>query len=143
MGSSRPRNSTRARKARSAKRTTGRPAADRPATLAKPRIPATVEIAIDDQRDSVGTAISLLYCLHAALRCETAYPAAEESEAIADAAEWADLTDITAMLLLRLHGVHCGLDPVALLHANPDPEMVMLMEEAHKQGIKSNEREAS
>lgn len=38
------------------------------------------------------------------------------------------LTDITAMLLVRLHGVHPGLDPVSLRQASPDPEMVRLME---------------
>lgn len=143
MGSSRPRNSIRARKGRSAKRTTGRSAADRQSTAAAERIPAAIEIAIDDQRDSVGTAITLLYCLHSVLQRETADAGPAESAAVADAAEWADLTHITAMLLVRLHGVHSGLDQVALLEANPDPERVMLREEARKLDIGSDPQEAS
>ena len=143
MGSSRPRNSTRARKGRSAKRTAGLPAVDRQPTAAAERIPAAIEIAIDDQRDSVGAAISLLYCLHSVLQRETSDAGPVESAAVADAAEWADLTHITAMLLVRLRGVHSGLDQVALQEANPDPERVMLREEARKLGIGSNEREAS
>jgi hypothetical protein len=143
MGSSRARNSTRAKKAPSAKRTTSRPAVDRlPAATAR-RIPAAIEIAIDDQRDSVGTAITLLYCLHLALRHDIEDPGLGESEAVVDAGEWADLTHITAMLLVRLHGVHSGLDQVALLEANPDPERVTLREEARKLNIGSDEREAS
>jgi hypothetical protein len=134
MGSSRPRNSTRATKARSVKRSSPshRRAAGRPSSPTEPRIPAAIEVAIDDQRDCLGTAISLLYCLHSALRREIADAGPEESEAIEDATEWANLTDITAMLLVRLHAVHRSLDFVSLGQADVDPERVMLGEAARQ-----------
>jgi hypothetical protein len=64
MGSSQhPRDSKRktVRKARRSPATPTQPA------RTKPRIAAAIEIAIDDQRDSLGTAISVLYCLHSTL----------------------------------------------------------------------------
>jgi len=89
MGSSRPRNSTRAGKARSVKRT--KSSGRRPDRFtAKPRIPAAIEVAIDEQRTSIGTAISLLYCLHSALRREIEDAGRIETEAVEDAAESAD-----------------------------------------------------
>jgi hypothetical protein len=135
MGSSRPRNSTRATKARSVKNSppSHRRAAHRSRSPTKPRIPAAIEIAIDEQSDSLGVAISLVYCLHAALRREIEGPA--ESEAVEDAAESADLTDVTAMLLVRLNAIHAALDPVSLQHADIDTERVELTEAVRKQQI--------
>ena len=136
MGSSRPRNSTRARKARSVKRT--KSSSRRPGPLpapTKPRIPATIEVAIDEQRSSIATAISLLYCLHSALRREIEDAGRIETEAVEDAAESADLTEISAMLMVRLNAIHNALDSVELGQANPDPEMVRLMEAVREMGI--------
>jgi hypothetical protein len=139
MGSSRPRNSTRAGRARSAKRTTS----PRPQVAqTKPRIPPAIEIAIDDQRDSLETAISLLYCLHSALRREIEDTGSVESEAVEDASDQADLTDISAMLLVRLSSVHSALDPTELAQAKVDPEALRISELAREM-FDSDEREAS
>lgn len=132
MGSSRPRNSTRARKARSVKRSPSSPrAADRLPT--KPRMPAAIDIAVDDQRESLGIAISILYCLHSTLGLE-AIPNAGPSEtgAVEDAAKWADLTDITAMLLVRLSSIHLALDSTELVNAKVDEGRVELTEMARE-----------
>ena len=140
MGSSRPRNSTRAGKARSVKRT--KSSGRRPGRLtAKPRIPAAIEVAIDEQRTSIGTAICLLYCLHSVLRREIEDAGRIESEAVEDAAKSADLTEISAMLMVRLNAIHSALDPVELGRANPDPEMVKLIEAVHKMRIGGDAQE--
>jgi hypothetical protein len=121
-------------KPRSVKRSfqSRRSAAGRPAAETKPRIPAALEIAIDDQRTSLGTAISLLYCLHSALRRETADAGSNEYDPVANASEWADLTEITAMLLVRLYLVHNALDCVTLKEVYVDPKRVELAEAARK-----------
>jgi hypothetical protein len=126
MGS-RTQNSTRARKERHAKRSPLRPRA--PEYLRPPnqlRIPAAIEIAIDDQRSSIAAAISLLYCLHSALRREIEDAGRIESPSVEHAAESADLTDISSMLLVRLDSIHSALDPTELVSAKVDPEMVRL-----------------
>lgn len=144
MGSSRPRNSTRAAKARSVKDSPSRRrAADRPPAQSKPRIPPAIELAIDEQRESVGTAISLLYCLHSTLRHQVDGAGPDEGEAVDDAAEWADLADITAMLLVRLHAVHSALDSTEIVQAKIDPERLALTEMARELGIGTDDREAS
>jgi hypothetical protein len=88
-----------------------RRADDRTAAETKPRIPAAIEIAIDEQHGALGTAISILYCLHSTTLCyQVAGAGRFESEDVEDAAEWAELTDITSMLLVRLNGIHIALD---------------------------------
>jgi hypothetical protein len=143
MGS-RARNSTRARKARSVKRSPPRPrAAEVPRTQNQPRIPPAIEIAIDDQRSSVATAISLLYCLHSALRREIEDGGRIENEAVDHAAESADLTDISSMLLVLLDSIHTALDPSELVQAKVDQEMVRLTQMARELGTgDADEREA-
>jgi hypothetical protein len=47
---------------------------------------------------------------------------------VEDAAKSADLTEISAMLMVRLNAIHNALDTVELGHANPDPEMAKLIE---------------
>jgi hypothetical protein len=144
MGSLRPRNSTRATNAHSVKRPSShRRAPSRPRAQTNPRIPPAIEFAIEDQRDSLGTAISLLYCLHSALRRGTEDPGPVESKAIEDETRWADLTDVTAMLLVRLNDIHSALDSVSLRHADVDPERVALAEAVRKLQNESNAREAS
>jgi hypothetical protein len=107
----------------------------------KPRIPAAIEVAIDEQRSSIATAISLLYCLHSALRREIEDAGRIETEAVEDAAESADLTEISAMLMVQLNAVHNALDPVELRQANSDPEMVKLIEAVRKMGMGGDAQE--
>jgi hypothetical protein len=128
-------------KTSAAKRTS--PPPSRAASRSEPRIPAAVELAIDNQRESLCTAISLLYCLRSALRREIEDGGKIESGAVDDAADGADLTDISAMLLVRLNAVHNGLDSLALRQAGVDPERVMLMEKVRELGIGDDERKAS
>jgi hypothetical protein len=63
----------------------------------------------------------------------------EESEAVEDAAERADLTEISAALLVRLRDIHTALDSVSLKRADVGPKRVMLAEAARKLQIGSNE----
>ena len=108
-----------------------------------PRIPAPIELAIEEQRGFLGTAISILYCLHSALRREIEDGGPEDSEAVECAAEGAELTDITAMLLVQLHNIHNALDSVHLMHAKVDPERVAMLETFSKLKIGSDEGEVS
>lgn len=108
----------------------------------KLRLPADLEIAIGQQRGSVGTAISLLYCLHLALCHEIEGGQIEGSEAVRDASQWADLTQITAMLLVRLHAVHTGLDSVSLVRAKVDPGDVLLADAARELVMGGDGRQA-
>jgi hypothetical protein len=64
-----------------------------------------------------------------------------EIEGLADAAQWAELTDITAMLLLRLNSIHIALEPTELEKAKVDPDRVQLTEMA-RELVGSDEREA-
>ena len=84
MGSSRLQNSTRAGKARSANRST--PPRHRTAGQARSqtttRIPPAIEIAIDAQQEAIGVAITLLYCLHLALRRQIEGDESDENEAV-------------------------------------------------------------
>jgi hypothetical protein len=122
-------------------RRTAAPSSSKPPET-KPRIPPAIEIAIDDQRDSLETAISLLYCLHSALRREIEDVGTVESEAVEDASDQADLTDISAMLLVRLSSVHSALDPTELVQAKVDPEALRISQLAREM-FDSDEREAS
>jgi hypothetical protein len=146
MGSSQhPGDSKRVRAIRSAKtaRKPHRRTAGRTPAETKPRVPAAIEIAIDEQRDSLGTAISILYCLHSTLCYQDAGARRFESEAVEDAAKWGDLTHITAMLLVRLNGIHSALDSMELEQADIDPERLEMAEAVRKMGIGSGKREAS
>jgi hypothetical protein len=42
----------------------------------------------------------------------------DESDAVRDATGWADLADVTALLLVQLHSVHLALDSVSLREAS-------------------------
>jgi hypothetical protein len=131
-------------KTSSAKRKSpSRSSAAEPPGEIQPRIPAAIELVIDNQRESICTAISLLYCLHSALRREIEDGGKIESEEVSDAADGADLTDISAMLLVRLNAVHSGLDSLALRQANVDPERVVLIEKVRELEIGDDEQEAS
>lgn len=139
MGSNKPGNSTRRRaeKAHSVKRP---PKAPPPPS--KPRVPPAIELAIDAQRASLETAITLLYCLHSALRREIEDAGRTESEAVESASESADVTHISAMLLVQLDSIHCALDPSELVKAIVDQEALRISELAREQ-IGSDERESN
>jgi hypothetical protein len=91
-------------------------------------------MAIDQQRSSLETAISLLYCLHSALRREIDDAGRIESQAVTAASNSADLTHISALLMERLDAIHRGLDSLELEQASPDPEMVKLIETVREIG---------
>lgn len=130
MGSSRPRNSKRVRKAHSAKRSSPSPRrkAGKPSFQTTPRIPPAVEIALDVQRGSLEIAISLMYCLHATLRHQADDGGLFETEGLEDAAGMADVADISALLLVRLDAIHDALDPTELVRAKVDQEAAQLTE---------------
>ena len=103
-------------------------------------IPAPIEFDIEELRGFLGTAISIVYCLHSALRREIEEGGPEDSEA---AAEGAKLTHVTTMLLVLLRNIHAALDSVQLKHAKVDPERVAMLETFSKLKIGSDEGEAS
>jgi len=135
MGSSRLRNSTRAGKARSANRSTPsrHRTAGQPRSQTTTRIPPAIEIAIDAQQEAIGVAITLLYCLHLALRRQIEGDESDENEAVEAAARGAAPTHISSMLLVRLNAVYLALDSVELGQADIDPERLALIE-AMEQG---------
>lgn len=133
MGSSRPRNSTRARKARSTKRSPRPPSAThRPRTKHRSRVPIAIELAIDEQRDSIEFSISLLYCLHSALRRRIEDAGHIEPAAVTQAARSADLTDISGMLLVKLAAIHAALDPTELEDSKVDQGTMRLTQNARE-----------
>jgi hypothetical protein len=107
------------------------------------RVPDAIDFALDEQRDSLGTAITILYCLHSALRREIEDGGSIESEDVEQAAESADLTDITALLLVRLNKIYRALDSTELKKADIDPERLEIAEAVRKLRIGNDEREAS
>jgi hypothetical protein len=100
MGSSHTSNSTRrrAKKARSAKRQTKASA-----------IPAGIADEIEDRRGDIAGAMALLYGLHSVLKNQNEDAGPVESELLADAIKWVDLTNITGLVLLQLHSIHLAL----------------------------------
>jgi hypothetical protein len=80
MGSSCPRSSTRGPKAPSAKRSspTRRSRIRRRPSSTTPAIPVEIYDAIEDQRQVLATAITLLHCLHCVLRCKSFHISPEE-----------------------------------------------------------------
>jgi hypothetical protein len=120
------------------RRTTRRPSAP----TKRPRIPPAIEITLEEQRDSVKAAISLVYCLHSTLLHQEVPDAApSESKAVDDACDMADLTDITRLLLVKLNNVFEALDPGELVEAKVDPEESRLTKIARGTSD-SDEREA-
>jgi carbon storage regulator len=101
-------------------------------TRRKPRISPALEIAVEDQRGAIETAISLAYVLHTTLRQQRDGSLTCESAAVSSASKSANLTDISAMLLVRLDLIHIALDPMELVSAEVDHEAVRLREMARK-----------
>ena len=145
MGSTLKSKSTRARKAGSAKsapkprRQTPRPKPTKPRKTgdaprkARERLPADVVIAIHEERGSLIVAISILYGLHSILRRQLEEDDSEVSEAIEDAAEWADSTKLSEMLLVKLQAVLENLDNIASGITNVDPEDLEIAEAVREQ----------
>jgi hypothetical protein len=73
----------------------------------------------------------------------TAYRVESDPKFVGDAPEWANLIDVSAMLLVRLTGIRSALDSWELRHAQVDPEQVALAEAVRKLGTGGDEREAS
>jgi hypothetical protein len=92
------------------------PSTVRPPTQAL-SIPTAIQNAIEEQRGELGTAMTLLYCLHSVLRRATDDAGEEESDAVENAAGWVDMTELTALLMVRLNSVLLALDSVSLKQA--------------------------
>jgi hypothetical protein len=94
------------------------PTRRRPSSPAAPPVmPLEVQKAIEDQRGELATAMTLLHCLHCALRREVDHAGPDESDEVEGAVGWVELPDLTAMLLVRLHAIHLALDSVSLRQA--------------------------
>jgi hypothetical protein len=133
-----------ARKKRVKARAGKRKSPSRPPDPNTVRVPDAIDFALDQQRDSLETAISILYCLHATLCYQDAGVGGRvEDGAVEEAAKGADLADITAMLLVLLNGIHIALDSTELEKAHIDPERLEMAEAVRKLGIGNDEREAS
>ena len=142
MGPSRPRDSTRTRKAHPPEKLSKKLAIPKPSKSRTirgrlgddlpDRIPAEVEIAIHEERGSLIVVISLLYGLHSILRRQLEGDESEVSEAVEHAAKWADFTKLSEMLLVKLHAVLENLDNIASGVTNVDPEDVAMAETARE-----------
>jgi hypothetical protein len=80
--------------------------------------------------------------LHSTLRHQIDGTRTVESEAVENASKSADLTGISAMLLVRLDSIHAALDPTELEQAKVDPETLRISELA-REIVESDERQAS
>ena len=77
------------------------------------RIPAVVELAIYCERDSLITAMTVLYGLHSILCRAVRGDHSEPDKDVENATKWADSTVLTSMLLVRLHNVIRNLEKIA------------------------------
>ena len=93
-------------------------------------VPAAIELAIQQERGSLMTSITLLFSLHCILRGQLERPG-EVNEAVESAAKWVNVTELTTLLLGKLHTVLRNLDAIAL-GRTPDvnPEDVEMTEAA-------------
>lgn len=94
----------------------------RAATRNRPSVtssrPPALGLAIEEQRTSLATALSLLYCLHSALRRGIDNVGRMKSPGVQAAAQNANVTDITALLLVQLDSIHAQLDSHELMKAH-------------------------
>src|ERR1700732_24374 len=100
------------KKARSAKRQTKQPFA----------LPPAISEEIEDRRGDIAGAMALLWGLHSVLKNQNEDAGPVESELLADAIKWTDMTYITQLVLLQLHSIHLALDSVKLRDAARDAE---------------------
>ena len=84
-------------------------------------MPDKIEAAIECQRNRLITAITLVYCLHSALRRRLEDAGPVESIAVEVASRSAELSVITEMLLEYMHSVHQGLDSTVLARYTKGP----------------------
>jgi hypothetical protein len=108
----------------------------------KPTISTAVDVAIEDQRGNLAAAITLVYCLHATLQCEAEEGGPDEEQAVKTASEWAELSTITRMLLVRLHSIHAALDSVSLIRARDLADQAVLIAPAQELPTNVDDREA-
>jgi hypothetical protein len=94
-------------------------------------VPIAIELAIYRQGDTLKSTMTFLFSLHCVLRRQLEQDTTEVNEAVEDAAGWTDVTELTSMLLVRLHGVIRNLDNIA--RGEPidvDPEDIAMTEAA-------------
>jgi phage FluMu protein gp41 len=91
-------------------------------------IPIAVELAIQQERATLITSITLLFSLHCILRRQLE-GLGEVNEPVESAAKWVNVTELTTMLLGKLHTVLRNLDEIALGEPpDVDPEDVEMTE---------------
>ena len=76
-------------------------------------IPEAIELAIQHERARLMTSITLLFSLHCILRWQLE-GLGEVNEHVESAAKWVNVTELTTMLLGKLHTVLRNLDEIAL-----------------------------
>jgi hypothetical protein len=84
-------------------------------------MPDKVGAVIQCQRNKLIRAITVLYCLHSALRWELEDAGPIEGIAVEAAIRLAELPEMTAMLLETIHSVHEALDLRKLARAMRGP----------------------
>ena len=119
MGSSRKSKSTRDPSVRPGKRRARQPHSGLSgrSSAEVPEIPEGLREEIEDQRDVLGTVMTLLHCLHVVLTSQLDDSPEELSAGALAATGWVHLPDITVLLLERTHAVHLALDAACLTKA--------------------------
>ena len=84
-------------------------------------VPPGVEEQIEVRRTDIAEAMSLIFGLHSILKSHED-PGPAESSLLVDAITCVELSDITELVLLKLHAVHLALDSVTLRAAARDAE---------------------
>jgi hypothetical protein len=120
MGASRKSQSTRAKRIRPGKRRPSNKARRRiinPSAAELPNIPEGIRVEIEEQRGVLIAVMTLLHCLHVVLEHQKDHGGEALSAGAKAAIRWANLPDMTEMLLERVHTVHLALDSVCLAKA--------------------------
>jgi hypothetical protein len=120
MGASRKPQSTRAKLIRPGKRLPSHKARRRTMNRRAaelPHIPEGIRVEIEEQRGVLIAVMTLLHCLHVVLEHQKDHGGEALSAGAKAAIRWANLPDMTEMLLERVHAVHLALDSVCLARA--------------------------
>jgi hypothetical protein len=120
MAASRKPQSTRAIRIRPGKRPPIRKTRRRhtkPSQTELPHIPEGLRVEIEEQRGVLIAVMTLLHCLHVVLEHQKDHGGEALSAGAKAAIRWANLPDMTEMLLERVHAVHLALDSVCLARA--------------------------
>jgi hypothetical protein len=120
MGSSRESKSTRVKSARPGERLRTRQIRSKPSNRAPVEvleIPTGVLAEIDSQRGVLVTIITLLHCLHLALKCREDQIDEGLDPRVEAGVRWVSLPEMTATILERTHAVLSALDSSTLTKA--------------------------